>query len=416
MHTFFGCIYNIDIIILFLSHFLPLHSFRKDLALRRAVNLIIYLLILLYIMGYPGSSYVSSIDQNSQNKDTNDCIMQFVETRSEYGDFRLWKNEKVGFRKELHDLNGKVAGHLYNVTNNSNIIGYIIINPHTPDVLEYALGLSPYDAYLSCHNLRRLDNELMFIYNGPGYYGISIKSQGKPLKFLKVTIDKFKGFNPLKHAAKLAKEKNIVIMGSTPYVWDSHMDEENGYYLTEKVLLDVQDFQRYKGCGPTSAANIVYYWDKYYPTLVSDRQKPKQVIEELASRMYTTFSATLPTDFRDGLKSYLNASYRCRGRFDVFWYSDASGKKTYETICSEIKIGRPGAVLYLGSPYWGNHYANFVGYCRIITPKGISNFYIIHDNWDATPVNIYRNWYADEPFIDSIFKVTDKKEDGRLEL
>lgn len=384
--------------------------------MRRLADSIIYLIVFFLVLGCPKTSHVSSTAPSTQNNDIDACILQFVKARSEYGDFRLWENEKVGFRKVLYDLEGRIAGHLYNVTNNGKIIGYVIINPYTSDILEYALGLSPYDAYITCKNLESMDNKLKFIYNDAGYYGIAAGSGEKPMKLLRVTSDGLVGFNPLKHAAKLAKEKNIVIMGSTPYVWDSHMDEENGYYLTEKVLLDVQDFQRYKGCGPTSAANIVYYWDKYYPTLVSDRQKPKQVIEELASRMYTTFSATLPTDFRDGLKSYLNASYRCRGRFDVFWYSDASGKKTYETICSEIKIGRPGAVLYLGSPYWGNHYANFVGYCRIITPKGISNFYIIHDNWDATPVNIYRNWYADEPFIDSIFKVTDKKEDDRLEL
>jgi hypothetical protein len=369
-------------------------------------------------LGVPERNDVSTISISPQISDTESVVREFVFNRSLYGDFILWENASVNFRKELKRLDGKVTAHLYNITATNDIIGYIIIDPDTLDIIEYALGLSIYDAYLLSHNLTGMDKDVAFIYDSPSYYGISLKAYKKGLKSITITSENIKGFNPMKYAVKLAKEKNVVIMGTRPYVWDMYKDEmipqgsrasesKGDRVFAEKILLDVPDFQRYRGCGPTSAANIIYYLDRSYDRLVENGEKPENVISELSSRMYTTLTATLPTDFRDGLKAYLDSSNRYPNRFEVYWHSGLSGRKNYETLCQEVRGGRPGAVLYLGSPLWGNHYVTFMGFSRITTPKGTSNYYVIHDNWDATPRDVYRNWFIDEPFIESLLILSD---------
>ncbi len=386
--------------------------------MKHLTNFIIILFIVLCILGFPQRSSVPSASTSLQINNTESIIREFVLNRSRYGDFRLWKNEGVYFRKELESLDGKVTAHLYNITDTKDVIGYITINPYTLDIIEYALGLSIYDAYLLSQNLMGMDKDMIFIYDGPSHYGISLKAHNKRFKPIIITSENIKGFNPMKHAVKLAKEKNVVIMGMRPYIWDMYKDDaiqqeressENGEagVFTEKILLDVPDFPRYRGCGPTSGANIIYYLDKRFNRLVVDGEKPENVIRELSSRMYTTLTATLPTDFRDGLKAYLNSSDRYPNRFDVHWYSGFSGRKNYETLCKEVKGGRPGAILYLASPLWGNHYVTFAGFSKITTSKGTSNYYIMHDNWDATPRDVYRNWFIDEPFIESLLIVSD---------
>ena len=395
--------------------------------MKHLTNFFIILFIILFISAFPQKNNISTSDTSLQINDTESRAGEFVLNRSRYGDFRLWENESIYFRKELKSLDGKVTAHLYNITNKNDVIGYIIISPYTLDIIEYTLGLSIYDAYLTSHNLMGMDKNMIFIYDGPSHYGISIKAQKKRLKPIIITSETIKGFNPMKHAVKLAKEKNVVIMGIQPYVWDMYKDDvilngqetsKNGGLgvFTEKILLDVPDFQRHRGCGPTTGANIVYYLDKRYHRLVADGEKPENVMRDLSSRMYTTLTATLPTDFRDGLKAYLNSSDRYPNRFDVYWYPGFSGRKNYETLCQEVKSGRPGALLYLGSPLWGNHYVNFVGFSKVTTSKGTSNYYVIHDNGDATPRDVYRNWFIDEPFIESIFIITDNhiEEQGDL--
>jgi hypothetical protein len=390
----------------------------KEKGLKHLTEFFIILFIALIISGSSQKIDISEAARSLQIRDTESGVKEFVLGRSQYGDFVLWENESIDFRKELKSSGGKVTAHLYNITDRNKVIGYVIISPYTLDIIEYALGLSIYDAYLMYHNLMDMDKDMVFVYDGPSHYGISLKAQGKRFKSIAITSENIRGFNPMSDVVKLAKEKNIRIIGNHPYVWDMYKgsvttegqeSSENRSLglLTEKVLLNVPDFQRYIGCGPTTGANIVYYLDKRYNRLVEDGEKPEYVIKDLSSRMYTTLTATLPTDFRDGLKAYLNSSARYPNRFDVYWYPDLSGRKTYETICQEVKNGRTGALLYLGSPMWGNHYVNFTGFSKVTTTKGTSNYYIIHDNWDATPRDVYRNWFIDEPFIESIFVIAD---------
>lgn len=343
-------------------------------------KMVILFLVCILLIGTT-SSYASNTNELDY------IVEQFkCKVSTQNNSFSLWAYGTLSDAKKLINVDNEVSAYLYNVLCDDKIIGYILINPNSKNVIEFALGQSPYEDYLN--EYKKL-NKSMFcnkteelVYDGPGGYGISV--EGEIIPFIKNSLGVIK-IDATKELKKLMNEKSIL-----------NKKDINFYYPIEpkiKLLSNVADNMWYKGCGPTAASNIVYYWDRNgYPDLVKDTQTVKDVIDQLYIDMNTMFGQlTMPNDYLCGIVDYFNRYYNYT--FFNHQYHD------YFDLVNEIDNDRPGSILYLGG-YFGKHYVTFVGY-EFFEGEN-SGYYVVHDTWSSTPVNHYRSWIEDSNHIEML--------------
>lgn len=108
--------------------------------------------------------------------------------------------------------------------------------------------------------------------------------------------------------------------------------------------------------------------------------------------------ATEPEQYGQGLDRYFRANGNYSVNINVDYFVSTAD---FSKLMTEVNSNRPGTILYhLGSEQYGLHYVTFVGYCQDLNNE---NMYIIHDLWDNTPTDIYRNWNYDVSIDDEIW-------------
>lgn len=337
----------------------------------------------------------------SEKNIVDERVKDFKDRIAEIGQFKIWQGKNLSKKIKLYNYEGELSAYLVNVMHKDNIIGYMLVNPKTGDIMEYALGQSPYSDYLTAY-IKVKGNQIKgkkvtLLYDGPTFYGIALQDNeedGKRIildftrdKSVKVKVDTMKYARPL--LERLEAAETITPMG---------LDTK------EKVLGDMPEQEVYHGCGPTAGFYITYYWDKNgYPNLITSSQTNEEVIDELADKM-GTFSvgggnyATFPSGYANGLEDYMNQ------RYTSTFYVSMITNVTYDFIINEIDSNRPGTLLYADHPTYGNHYVTFNGYRYDIGTN--EKFYAIRDAWN-TSTEVWQNWYYYGGYISHQFGIDD---------
>ncbi|WP_434579050.1 C39 family peptidase [Thermoanaerobacterium thermosaccharolyticum] len=293
----------------------------------------------------------------------------------------IWNGEKISERINLYNSDDQLSAYLYNILHGNKIIGYVIVDPKTDKVVEYALGQSPYSDYLSEYIKAKSDKfnnkKITLLYDGPSNYVVAAgdeKSKSKEIfdftydSSVKLSVD------TSKDAKNLLKTKNITTNVTT--------------LSSGKILYNVGTEQVVgnRSCGPVAAYNLLYFWaHNGYPKLLITGNADND-IAQLAKDMGTTVGATPFLWYKNGLNQYTNRVY-----YGQFYTGDLV--TSYDSIKNEINNNRPGTVLYLLHPYYGSHYVVFMGYTT-------NYWYVVHDGWNTN--DVYRDFNYDKSYISNL--------------
>jgi len=152
-------------------------------------------------------------------------------------------------------------------------------------------------------------------------------------------------------------------------------------------ITGVSDWDWHYGCSPSSAANVLTYWDNHgYPLLVDsvmwlydrlehDWDSVPNVSLQLAIAMGTDTmtGSTWVNNMAPGIEAVCNNSgYGNNYTFDSYCVTNGLG-----TLISEVRAGRPGCFCVTSHPVYGNHAVTFMGW----GPPDTS-WICIHDEWN----------------------------------
>lgn len=338
---------------------------------------------------------VSFADSTSDKPDTN---VKYLKTEISIDpEFAIWESAKLSNKIKLYNEKDKIAAYLVNILYNEKIIGYMLLNKESNQVIEYAKGQSPYSDYLNQYLKKKSlkAQNVKLLYDGPSRYGVlsdnviyaftsdtDIEIEVDPLKDIKEIEKKLKEQNS-------SQEESVVLSTKSSYI--------------TKILSGIPGYDVKRGCGAAAGVNIVGYWDKKgYSNLISSNNDYDDVEIELHNRMLTIYVgggnwATTPPHYEDGLQSYLRKRY---SNFDVTSKYCVNSGLDFDLIQTEIYNNRPGTICYQGHPIYGYHYVTFVGY----KTNGNTNYYIIKDGWHGS-TNVYRNADSDDNYIWHMFTI-----------
>ena len=162
-------------------------------------------------------------------------------------------------------------------------------------------------------------------------------------------------------------------------------------------ITGVADWDWHYGCSPSSAANVLTYWDNNgYPLLVDSIRWPvhdrmegdwdsvPNVSLQLTIAMHTDTmtGSTQVSDMAPGIEAVCNNSgYGNNYTFDSYCVTNGLG-----TLISEVRAGRPGCFCVMNHPVYHNHAVTFMGW----GPPDTS-WICIHDEWPGAP-DVVINW------------------------
>jgi hypothetical protein len=266
-------------------------------------------------------------------------------------------------------------------------VGCVILDKESNGIIEFALGESAYESYLSEYKKvkGKNNNKSMLIKNG-AIPAVTFDNFNSIEYFLdeddlNINVDYYNSIS----------KSDIEVLSSEIQV-KTLSDPIKEF----KILYEVQDISNsspYVACGPMSATNIAYYWGNHgYTNLTSG--KSLRVIYNLFYYYMGSFPvgggqvATSPFGpYSQGFEDY----------FDHFGYTaDVAGNlfpatSSYTTyIKNPIQHERPGVVLFNSDSKYGQHYTVLVGYGE----DYYSNRYYIYNPLRDNP-QIWRNYDTD---------------------
>ncbi|MBG9757657.1 C39 family peptidase [Lysinibacillus sp. fkY74-1] len=306
-----------------------------------------------------------------------DSAQEYLHIVSE-NSFDEWKQAKLHDGVELFDFDGNLTSYVFEVTNeNGNDQGYIIVSafPEFPGVVESTReGSSPYK------NVNNGDG----IYVGPLLSYAKIGDSIQDLQSNEVLEEsELRSLGTLnnQNIEELVEETNRTIgqdmiapFAATDYSY--------------KLISGVPDYSWYRGCAPTSGANIIKYWrDNGYSGLVQSTTTVSHLIDVLADSYMSTNSSggTSVSNMKSGMKKYMND----RG------YSPTIGDSaTFAYHKAEINAGRPSWITTASHPVWGDHAVTGVGFEEYYDTSSLSwkRQIIVHDTWDSTVKDYWISW------------------------
>ena len=163
-------------------------------------------------------------------------------------------------------------------------------------------------------------------------------------------------------------------------------------------ITGVADWDWHYGCSPTSATNVLTYWDDNgYPLLVDSVMWLYDRLEgdwdwvantdlqlTIAMHTDTLTGGTYVSDMAPGIEAVCNnAGYGNNYAFDSYLVST----NVLGAMISELRAGRPGCLCVTNHPIYGNHAVTYVGWGPPDT-----TWICIHDEW-PTPEDVVINYY-----------------------
>ncbi|ASS73920.1 hypothetical protein CIG75_02290 [Tumebacillus algifaecis] len=295
---------------------------------------------------------------------------EYLDLQKQHADTDDWDSAVIQEGKVLYDFDGNVSAYLFPLTVNDRPSGYMIVSAYsqTSGVIESTrTGTTPYVGI----------NGKDAIYVGPLMHYKKVGDAHFEDLHLKKKIQK----NTLKSKGPLAKE-NVNRLSA------SQITPEAITEYKSKTLTGIPDYQWYKGCAPTSGANIVKYWDNNgYPNLVQDTTQPNTIIEYLAMYMNTNSEGgTTVYNMISGMKQYWNL----RGYYPTI----TDHYSNFGSHVTEMTNSRPDWVTTVSHPTYKDHAMTGVGYESYYSTDDFKYHYnvVVHDTWDTTPVNVWLAW------------------------
>ncbi|MGG1263889.1 C39 family peptidase [Brevibacillus laterosporus] len=313
------------------------------------------------------------------------AVIKYVETVAE-NSYENWKDAKLGDTSDLYDFDGNLTAYLFPVIVNGEDSGYVIygVNEGNGGILESTReGEHPYSGV----------NESERIYVGP------------LMHYKKIDSGEFEDL----HSKKVIQEEDLLSEGPLSQSeinkrltvaeeeLVSPMSSPVNY--SYKLIRSVPDYDWYIGCTPTSAANIISYFDDNgYSKLVSNNTSTKSLISTLASKDYMrtglckgcSKDATSWDDTIEGIEAYWND----KGYKDVSVRGYNSGSR-FSKHQSAMDDDRPDIIWLQRHPTYGNHAVTGVGYEEYQDADDDLRYYrsvIIHDTWSNTPKDCWVTW------------------------
>lgn len=295
----------------------------------------------------------------------------------------MWKDANIVQDSILYTINGKEHQKLYSVFNEYGKLGYMITDINSKNLIEFALGESPYDGIISSINKGTSSSKIKLIINGANNHLF--------------TEDEFKTIKNI-HSSKYSKTNSL---NSDNRKFNTQLDTNinsiNSYQITNIISGVPYELNNgtTPGCGPVSAINLIKFWDSNgYPNLVTSNDTKQSMYNKLYNYMGSFVVpnsggqvATLPMDYIPGIYGYLeDKGYSITGIIREYL-----NKADYSILKNEVDNRRPGTILYNDNLTYGLHYVTFVGYSQYIDIS--ANYYIIHDLWSTS--NVYRSWDYD---------------------
>lgn len=324
-------------------------------------------------------------------------------------DLSEWKNASVKLDITYYDLDGNKAAYAFNIINNNEYDGFIIISAtkNKYPILEFSKGKLPnkisnqikrsQSTATDFANKNQLKvGESIPIYEGATFYGTEydLKDSRNMIK-KKIIVDDVTLNMTIREAetAPTTTKQKTVENNEVKEAWSNL---ENKMVGTTSITAASSSYKIsnfpyelwYRGCAPTSASMVLEYWKgRGYPNLPTGQS----LINELANAMHTNQTgATLKENVDDGIETVCyNHGYS---------HIDAvnDNTDTMTKYMSELNMNRP-FILNMenggrGSGYtnpYGDHAVACYGYYRADPTK----YLYIHDTWQTVEHYIsYGNW------------------------
>jgi len=170
----------------------------------------------------------------------------------------------------------------------------------------------------------------------------------------------------------------------------------DGFYW----ISGVPDWDWHYGCGPTAAANVLDYWNsRGYPKLVDsvmhgmwdplegEFDDVPNVSLQLAIAMHTDTltGGTWSDSMVPGIVAVCDSATWNNG----YRFSSDEVREDRELMVSEINADRPGVLMLIGHPVYGNHFVTFCGW-----GPPTDHWFMIHDEWSSTPQDVMLDYDA----------------------
>ncbi len=323
-----------------------------------------------------------------------------------------WRGATVGKPEIYYDLDGRPAVYVFSVYKGAEDVGHIIISYEAKEnpVLVFGKGVAPHlrcpecvnEAALAQRGLRLAERRM--IYLGPLDYFYEVEPIDPILRSQNVrdarrllipmggdqtievqhapssepVIDVPTDHLPDLDAIGVASAATAVKIFGVPD-YDQFTGSDYGY-----------DYDCASGCVPTSAANIVHFWDQAgYKGLAYEDWR--DTIYYLRNYMETFCSggagATRTDKVRPGLIEYAQSRGFDFGSKYTCWpgsnWLDCTGEARWDVYTTQIDRFQP-VLVALTNDYYGSHGVTGVGYD---TDGG--EYWIVHDNWPITPEDVW---------------------------
>lgn len=340
--------------------------------------------------------------------------------------FSEWHDSEVILSKMYFDLTGNPAAYAFNVTQNGDYLGYILISAQRDNypVLECSRGHLPTAStdFVSRSKTKISESQTkdLVIQNPvPVYLGATFYYDAYPMTdktgnvvdYAYVDLTNSRLFNSEDMKKEMAINKsslkaNVAKPVDIERLWSlesspSVMASVSSMTRSSNYIYDVPYYAWYRGCSPTAAAMVLGYWQSHgypnYPTA-------NTLIDELGNAMGTSSTwpftgATFPLFIDDGIETVAaNHGYSGLNSVENIWFSSDH----FTDMAAEIDAGRPFVLsMYAGGAALGKpdtydeHSVTVVGYVG-----SLQNYLTIHDTWNSPPnypLNDYRllanmNW------------------------
>lgn len=342
---------------------------------------------------------VSSISYASEvGLDKNQPVTRIVENkiaeRTSIG-FEEFLNLQPGKQYSLLDQKGEEKIFLVELTNSLNeLSGYMVVDLNKEKVVEFAIG--------NTHPLiKEQKNKVRYL--GPASYAEEIGNG-----FVKdMRTQTIHNISDIKQKTKVVDKQQISAqntksLSSTPIITDYDYDVISN--VPDYIQNDNTDMEN--DCVPTSAANVLMYWDYNGYSNLSSSNNWINVANRLGEIMgHTDANGVSRSNVVPGLQSYISE----KGYSSNFSVSRDT-TPSFGELDFEVEKYHP-AMLSV------NDYMTSVG-GHNITLVGTESYYqvgdgvigwvyhvIVHDNWETTPEKVWFE-YGDED-LDDIYKINE---------
>lgn len=290
--------------------------------------------------------------------------------------------------KDENELANKTLIELIN--SNNELGGYMVVDHEQEyEVIEFAVG--------EVHPLQEVSTEEIY-YLGPVSYAEKVSEN--ELKDLKTDV--------LFDVAELNNIKTWKEANRIQSELEEDISPSNVTDYEYKLISAVPDYQQSNNtsmendCVPTSAANVMMYWDsKGFPN-ISPKDNWKTVANRIGKIMgHTDSSGVSRSEIVPGLKKFLSE----RGYSSSFTISRDTSP-TFNEMRSLIKNGDPSM---MGTDGWmdqkGGHNITLVGYEQYYNPGKVKWYksVIVRDNWKSTPKDVWFQFNSED--VSNIYKI-----------